>query len=195
MNTFLNILFKTSDTFDYLDDQFEDQLETNANLLFMLAGAVSGIDSFFKDYHHFQEYPLLIVFLGFVLATAGIGLLMGRYLSTYILYGIGKLLNGKGKIIDMRVVVAYSVVPIFMKFPVVLYLGITGDLLSPKGYLYWIISLYYLIIWLWTLKIMIQGVMRFNGFGFIKGVINVSPYLILGGITFIVIVRNVISSF
>ncbi|WP_282016593.1 YIP1 family protein [Marinifilum flexuosum] len=195
MNTFLNILFKTSDTFDYLDDQFEDQLETNANLLFMLAGAVSGIDSFFKDYHHFQEYPLLIVFLGFVLATAGLGLLMGRYLSTYILYGIGKLLNGKGKIIDIRTVAAYSVVPIFMKFPVVLYLGITGDLLSPKGYLYWIISLYYLIIWLWTLKIMIQGVMRFNGFGFIKGVINVSPYLILGGITFIVIVRNVISSF
>lgn len=194
MNTFVNILFKTSDTFDYLDDQFEEELETNANLLFMMGGAVSGIDSFFKDYHHFQEYPLIIVFLGFVLATAGLGLLMGRYLSTYILYGIGKLLNGKGKIVDIRVVAAYSAVPIFMKLPIVLYLGITGVVLNPEDHLYWIISSYYLIIWLWTLKIMLQGVMKFNGFGFIKGVINVSPYLILGGITFIVIVINVISS-
>lgn len=195
MNTFFNILFKTSDTFDYLDDQFEDQLETNVNLLFVLGGGVAGIDSFFKDYHHFQEYPMIIVFLGFVLATAGLGLLMGRYLSTYILYGIGKLLNGKGKIIDLRIVAAYAVVPTFLKLPVILYLGITGMVLSPEGHLYWIISLYYLIIWLWTLKIMIQGVMKFNGFGFIKGVLNVSPYLILGGITFIVIVRNVISLF
>ncbi|NOU59645.1 YIP1 family protein [Marinifilum caeruleilacunae] len=187
MRTFLNILFKTSTTFDDLDDQFEDNLEANANLLFMLVGMVSGIDLFFKDHQYFKEYPIIIVALGFILVSAGFSLVIGRYLTTYILYAIGKLIKGKSKIIDMRVVAAYSAIPILLKLPVILYFGFTGNILVTGSISYWILSSFYLVLWVWTLKIMLQGVMKFQEFGFVKGIINISPFLLLGIMTFLLI--------
>jgi hypothetical protein len=180
MNTFIKILYRTSATFDYLDDQFEDKLEVNSNLLFMLVGAFSGVDSFFKDHQYFSEYPIVLVVFGFILVSAGFSLLIGRYLTTYVLYGIGKLIKGKGKIIDIRVVAAYSVVPILFKLPVILYFGFTDNVLSTGSISYWFLISFYLILWLWTLKIMIQGVMKYQEFGILKGIINVSPFLLLG---------------
>lgn len=162
-------------------------MKTNSNLLFMLVGVVSGVDSFFKDYQLFEEFPIILVALGFIFVSAGLSLLLGRYLTTYILYAIGKLMKGKCKVVDVRAIAAYSVVPILLKLPFILYLGFTEKVLNSENIFFWIVSLLYLVLWLWTMKIMLQGLMKFQGFGLVKGIINMSPFLLLGILIFFLI--------
>jgi len=179
MNTFFNILFNTNDTFDYLDNQLEGKLESNSNLIFIIFGAICGIESFFKEYQYFDEYPIIIVALGIILFAIGFSLIIGRYLITYILYSIGKLFSNNGKVIDIRVIVAYALIPRFLGFPIILFLSLNSKPLIAGSVGYWVLMGFNYLIWLWTLKILIQGLMKFHNYGILKGIINISPFLLL----------------
>lgn len=185
MNTFYTILNKTKSTFDYLDNQDEDGLDANCSLIFMLYGSILGFDSLFKDYQYFNDIPLIFLAVGFLLIGAGLGYLLGRHLITYILFGIGKLLNGKGKLIDIRTVAAYSFIPSLLKLLPILVLGIIGETIHKGSIIFWSLFAFYFVIWLWSIKIMIQGLLKFQKFGFIKSIINICPFLILGIISWI----------
>lgn len=184
MVAILKILFSTKDTFDYLDDQYEDELDTNCNLIFMILGTISGFESFYRDLDHIKDFTgnggVIILWVLSAALGAGIGLLVGRYLLTYTLYGLGKLVKGIGEIVDIRVVAAYSMIPAIFKLPVVIYLGLSDKFHGIVGIEYWVINTFYFLIWIWTLKIMIQGIMRYNRFGIGKALITISPFLILG---------------
>lgn len=179
----LNILFQTRKTFDYLDDQFEDDLETNCTFIFGLLGAIGGLNSFFKERAHFIDFSdsrFLILFLIAAIAFGAVfGVLIGKYLQTYVLFGVGRLLKGSAEVIDIRVVAAYSLIPGILRLPVIIYLG-TTDNASLSSEFFLIINILTYIIWIWTLKIMLQGIMRFNKFGILKALINISPILIPG---------------
>jgi hypothetical protein len=55
MNTIFKIFYKTNDTLDYLGDQYNDDLNLNCDLIFMIVGAIGGLDSYFKDVEHFKS--------------------------------------------------------------------------------------------------------------------------------------------
>lgn len=184
MIAILKVLYKTKDTFNYLDNLYEDELDTNCNLIFMILGAISGFVSFYPDLDHIMDFAgnpgIVILWILSVAFGAGLGLLTGRYLLTYTLYGIGKILKGSGEVIDIRVVSAYSMIPSILKLPVILYFGLSDKFIRIVGLDYWVINGFYFFIWIWILKIMIQGLMRFHKFGFGKALITISPILILG---------------
>ncbi len=92
-----------------------------------------------------------------------------------MLYWIGLLLKGNGEIIDIRVITAYSMIPNIAKIPIILYLGVTNKYGSLIGYELWIINVLYILIWGWSIKIMIQGLARFNKYGYLKAIINIIP--------------------
>ena len=178
------ILYKTKDTFDYLDNKYEDELETNCNLIFIILGAISGFESFYLDLDYIKNFTgngeIIILWILSTALGAGFGVLIGRYLLTYTLYGIGRLIKGIGEVVDIRAVVAYSMIPLVFKLPAILYLGLSDKFNGIVGIDYWVINVFYFLIWIWTLKIMIQGVMRFHKFGFGKTLITISPLLIIG---------------
>lgn len=178
----LKILFKTNDTFDYLNDQYEDELVANCNLILITLGAISGFASFYNDLANINTNLVGLIIFGFlsVVVGASISFIIGRYILTYVLHGLGKLLKGTAELVDIRVIVAYSLIPLFFKFPIILYLGISDKLNGLVGFDYWIINTLYLSIWLWSLKIMIQGIMTFNNFGLVKSLITISPFWIIG---------------
>jgi hypothetical protein len=184
MVAILKILFKTKDTYDYLDNQYEDELDTNCNLIFGIFGAISGFESFYRDLNHIKDFTgnggLITLCILSAALGAGFGLLIGRYLLTYTLYGLGRLIKGIGEVIDIRVVSAYSMIPTILKLPIVLYLGLSGKFNNVVGLEYWVINGFYFLIWIWTLKIMTQGLMRFHKFGIGKALITISPLLIIG---------------
>jgi len=184
MNTFITIFHKTKETFDYLDEQFEDTLNTNCNLIFMIVGAISGVNIVFSDARTIEILGRGTgVFLASTIAillSAGISLIICRYFITYLIYGVGRILKGQSEVIDIRVVTAYSLIPIFLEFPIVVYLGITHKHEQLTGIKYWIIYGFYSIVWVLRLKIMIQGLIRFNKYGLMKALINVGIIFILG---------------
>ena len=195
MIAILKILYKTKDTLDYLDDKYEDELDTNCYLIFMVLGAISGFESFYRDLDHIKDFTgnggLIIFWIFSAALGAGLGVLIGRYLLTYTLYGIGRLIKGIGEVIDIRVVAAYSMIPTIFKLPVILYLGLSDKFNGIVGFEYWVINVFYFLIWIWTLKIMIQGVMRFHKFGIGKALITISPLLIIGfGLYFLTYIIN-----
>ena len=189
-------MYKTNDTFDYLNDKYEDELDTKCYLIFLALGAITGFESYYRDLDHFKEFTgnggLIILWILSIVFGAGLSVLVGRYFLTYMLYGLGKLLRGKGEVIDIRVVIAYSMIPIFFKLPVILYLGLSVKFNVNGVFEYWYINVFYFLIWIWTLKIMIQGIIKFNKFGYGKAVITISPLLIvvLGLYTFIFIINH-----
>lgn len=185
MIAFLNILFKTKDTFDYLDEQYEDKLNTNCNLIFMVLGAFSGFEAFYRDLDYIKDSianngGTIIWWILTTIVGAGLGLLFGRYFLTYILYGLGKLLKGAGKVIDIKVIAAYSLIPNLLIQPVIIFLESTHKFNAIVGLEYWIINSLNFLIWIWTLKILFQGISRFNKFGFGKTLLNISPVLLIG---------------
>ncbi len=184
MVTILKILFKTKDTYDYLDNKSEDELDTNCNLIFGIFGAILGFEFFYRDLNHIKDFTgnggLITLCILSAALGAGFGLLIGRYLLTYTLYGLGRLTKGIGEVVDIRVVAAYSMIPTILKLPIVLYLGLSGKFNNVVGLEYWVINGFYFLIWIWTLKIMIQGLMRFHKFGIGKALITITPLLIIG---------------
>ncbi len=173
------ILFKTAHAFDILDRKYEDELSKKSIYLFLIIGSLLGIESFYRNI--FQNTDLWsqkeIVFFAFLSVTLGavVVLLIGAYLITYIIYQLGKYLKGSGSVISLRVVVAYSIVPNVLKLPIALYLGLSDKLDGIIGMEYWIINLLHWFIWLWSLKILIHGVMHYHKFGLTKAILTTIP--------------------
>ncbi len=183
MNSIIKILYKTNDTFDELNNQYADELDIDCNLIFLIFGAIAGFISFADELKYIRHVAgdkgiILYVILS-IIVGAGITVLFLRFFLTYLLYGIGWLIKGKAKTIDIKVVVAYSMIPFFLRFPVMLVIGMSGKTGNLIGVEYWIVHVYYIIIWLWTMKIMIQGLLKFNKYGVFKAIINASFLLII----------------
>ncbi len=184
----LKILFNTKATYEYLDNKYEDNLNSNCNLIFLIVGGLSGLAAPElrpgETPEMFGERGLILFTIISIAFGAILGLLLGRYLITYVLYGIGKLLKGKGVVIDFRVVVAYSMIPRLLQIPLIIYLGISDNFIESNSTIYWSIASFYILTWIWMLKIMIQGLLYFNRYQIWKSIVNVSPTLIIGLITY-----------
>lgn len=88
---------------------------------------------------------------------------------------MGKALNGQADYVDILTVVAYSTIPAWIEVPITFYkvVVLQGDLSSSD---YWIINGLHILSWVLTMKILIQGIQYFNGFGILKSVLLISPF-------------------
>lgn len=184
MKTCITIFYKTNKTFDYLDNQYFVKLDKICNLIFIIVGAVQGVESSLRHMHSFVGFYNNTGATLFVIISALLGastfVITGRYIITYLFYGIGRLLKGSKEVVDIRTVIAYSAIPLLLKLPVFLYLSITGHFNNVTGYEYWFVNVSYTIIWIFMIKITVQGIMKFNDFGMVKALVNVSPLILLG---------------
>lgn len=73
----LKVLFQTRKTFDYLDEQYEDDLEDNCTMIFGLLGAIHGINSYFKEKPHFIEHSDSGFFIIFLIIAVPLGAVLG----------------------------------------------------------------------------------------------------------------------
>jgi len=180
----IKILFKTQDTFERLYDQWEVDLNIKCNLIYMLNGAsFIGLTADLTAYDNVMNYlstgQYFILYTISLLFGAFSGLLINRYLVTYILFGIGKLVKAKGEIIDYRVVIAYALVPSFLLIPYYIYKFFSFN--AGFGAIeYWVIISIITVLWFWSMKILIQGLMQYNEYRFYKALINCSPLIIIG---------------
>jgi len=179
MISVLKVLYKTNDAFDDLDKRYEDELDRNSFFIFVIFGAISGVVSFFRDMDFFKELTgnggLVLLWIVSGILGAGLFILIGRYLFTYVIYGIGRILKGPGKVIDIRTVVAYSMIPLIFEFLMDLLLGLSERFFTVNGIEIWIENVFSFLVRIWILKIMLQGGMRFNNFRFGKALLAISP--------------------
>ncbi|UZR96111.1 YIP1 family protein [Chondrinema litorale] len=186
-----NIIFKTNRTFNYLNELPADKLNTRCNLIFILIGMSTGFESFYRNLASVEttvgnEFIILLWVLSIVMGAL-LSLLFGKYIFTFILYGLNKLLKGTIEIVDLRCVLAYTFIPVILKLPIVLYLGLSGKLHHIEGVELLLINVLYIFIWLISVKILLIGLSRFNNFSILKACVNASPIILMGVVGYVLL--------
>ena len=178
MLTVLTIFIKPQKTFDYLYDQFDHQLNRRCNFLFLLAGFASELKLLFTEvevqhmYFTFKFFAVLFsVMLGFVLY---------KFLIAPFLFIIGKALKGNAELIDIRVVLAYSLIPQLLTVPMVLYLGFNDLYGQIDGLALGIVNAVNISTGLLSLNVLIRGLYQYNQYSWLKAAINGSPFWFIG---------------
>jgi hypothetical protein len=187
MNTLVTILNKPNQTFEYLEKKYEDVSNPAYDVIFMVFGAFSGLISFLADYKSatifFNIHPVISGLLTMLLG-AGIAYIFGKHIIAPITYWIGKALRGQAFKEHIRMLIAYSWIPLFFRIPFDIYNKLTSTPIT--GIEYWIITGAAILTYIWAVKIEIQGLMFFNKYGLIKAIINKLPFFILqGGIIYL----------
>ncbi len=177
MNSIIQILYRTNKTFEYIDNQYEDDLDAKTTLIFIVFGLVVAAESYFKD--NLADLGLKWIILIFLFA-AGVGLILGKYVFSNLIFWIGKILKGKSKLIDIKAVIAYSLIPRIIELPIILYLGLSGKYGELIGFELYVINGIYIILSILAFKILLQGLVKFNDYGFGKAIINLSPFILIG---------------
>lgn len=177
MNTLVGILFNTRRTFKKLDNEFIDDLNVKTSVIFCISGIVTGIRVTMEEWKYFVEPKFWSTAL-WLLISCLIGLVIGRYIVSKVLFKIGKALKGQADMIDVIVVTAYSTIPMLLEVPITFY-----KVVILKGHLtnwdYVILNGLHLISWGLSIKILIQGLRDFNEYGTMKAVITISPLIVL----------------
>ena len=189
MNTFTTIYFKTKNTFRYLDNQFEDELDLRINVILIFVGLIMSIGFLFDG--KITSQGSLFIAIAFVF-SGGFMLVVGRYVTSYIIYGISRLLGGTAKILDVRVVVAYAQLPLLLFLPYFLIVrecqvyGVSHSTLAVIAFLLG------LVIWLLKLKIFLGGLKYFNRFGNGKTLLNITPIILVGIVVHLLTIQEII---
>ena len=176
MNSFLSILYNSKNTFDYLDNKFSEQLNKISIFLFFTYGLLTPFVLEFPEGTILTtDDPKIVLLIKILTSTFGgvMSVILYKYVITNVLYGIGKLLKGKSEWIDIQTVVAYSLIPI------ILLKLIYAIPINFESVPIWILMTTNGILFIISVKIIIQGLMKFNNFGITKSILNYSPILLI----------------
>ncbi len=177
MNRVFKILYKPASVFEQLNDFYEDDLNTDSNIITSVLGFLLGIYSCYIDFESFKEISsgigIVLICILAVIAFNGIFLLFYNYILTYILYWIGKLLNSRGLVAEIRAAIAYSILPGIFGLVLMLIQGLNSELLFDANTQLIIVRILSVVTIFWSMIILVVGLKIFNKYGFIKAVVNV----------------------
>ena len=181
----LHILFKTKKTLDYLDGQYADKLNIRMNLIFAFFGAFAlNIEPDLRpgeSLEYLNGLSFITLMTISILFGMVFGVLVYRFFITFILFGLSRLLKGTGELIDLRVVLAYSLIPLIIReIMTVAYKIADKHIIEIPRIIDWSYDFAQIFLWILMIKILVQGFIKFNDYGLIKGLINVSPIVLYG---------------
>lgn len=172
MKSILLTLFHTKRGLDILDEEFEDDLKRKSAIIFGVYTAVLFL--FNSNYEEASGFVINLLWLAFLVFISIIIWL----LIALLFHKIGKILSGKANYVEVLSVIAYSVVPIILGLIIVGILKNTELFAHDFNNLYSRNFILY-ISWFFSLKILIQGLAKFNQYGLLRALLNISPFIIL----------------
>jgi len=181
MITFFTILYQPKKTFQYLYDQPGFELNKWSSILLIIYGFSVEVNDLFTE-NTFRIKGIDNMFFSIFFSLI-ISLLTFRYLFTYLIFFISKLLKGKGEPIDIRVVLAYALIPIILTIPLEFYAGLKGLHTKMDGIAPWVVYYIKVFAWMSSTYILTAGLVLYNQYTWVKGTINSSlmwlPVLII----------------
>jgi CBS domain containing-hemolysin-like protein len=169
MRTFLTIWTKPTETFEYLVKKEKDDLDFYLNTLFFLgslAMVLPGIvgTSTISDVFEFTYLILRLTVASFAC------LLIFKYFLVSLFWNIGKILQGKASRYEVRIVLAYSMIPSMISLSLSCILMIIANDMTVMSNMH---QGSILLIWLVGAHILILGIAKFNKFTFGYTMINI----------------------
>lgn len=175
MKSLLLTFFNTKAGLELLNDEFEDDLLRKSYLLF-------GISSLISSLMNVNEGSNRFVFSFIITLTSIVVSVLVWTLISYVLYKIGDRLKGKASFIEIISLVAYANFPIIICLLIVWCLRdvslFQNDYNTPQ-----IRNMISVFSYIFFLKIMFLGFLKFNQYSIKKAFINMTPIF-----TFIIII-------
>ncbi|SEC49539.1 Yip1 domain-containing protein [Tenacibaculum sp. MAR_2009_124] len=174
MKTIFYLLFNSQKALELLDEQYEDDLYRKSIVIFGLTGFVSFISGF----DLLEESKFLIVLL-FLVLTICVYVIFGMAYA-FVLHRIGKLLKGKASFIEVCSLYAYSLFPLIFLFVMIVlinnwhHFSIDTELANNQIYKRGLFMITSII----SIKILIKGLIKFNGYSIFKSILNLLPTIV-----------------
>ena len=188
MRTILTIWTQPRKTFEYLDKEIEPGLKINVDILFYLGSlaiALPGIPQMVLKNQalngHSIVYSIFISLMGSLFIAFFIALLF-KYVHSFMLWAIGKALQGKATMVQVQLVIAYAMIPGLISLFISCVLVIIALFLNDINVIGYQNPLTLFIIWIFGARTLIYGIATFNRFSYGYALLNlvVSVTLIQG---------------
>ena len=161
LNPYKNIWMKTSKTIDSLLIHGFDKRLVNLNFL------ISGLVTVLSNYHH-NYYGLFGIFgsLAIILIFSVLGGFLLKYLLSYTYLLIGKIWKGKASYNEMVLVISLALIPEIIEL---IYILINVPIIGKGFEINYVISL---ITWIFSMRILVIGLSKIQGFTYGIAVLN-----------------------
>lgn len=164
----LSIWFKPRETFQYLENKEPDDNRFNLTIIYvvLLLGffPVQFIENNEND--SLIETSLFFGLLFYLLITIGLGLLILKYIVPGLLWGIGKILQGKADYYETQLLTAYSLTPNFLFIILSVLFLVPAILIGDLSIIIYKNPITYFIVSLFSIRNLVYGLSYFNKFSY-----------------------------
>jgi Yip1 domain len=171
MRPFFSIWIKPKKTFEYLSKKDPDDIKINIDYLFAIISVSISIPSFAEILNLFEDFKIF-VFALFILISAGLGVIIFKFINSFIILGISKLLQGKASIYEIRLIIAYSFIPYLIHLLIAFVLLIPAIMTENINLVFHQHPIVLFVVWIFAIRSMIYGLSYFNKFSYGFAVLN-----------------------
>jgi hypothetical protein len=184
MKPILSIWIKPLKTFDYLTQLEDERNNININIIFFLVSMTAGFSSANDIHRLFEGNYFVALFFGLLLSGL-FGLLFLNTLFTYSIWGISKLFQGKADKNQIRLVIAYSLIPNLIHLIVGLILIVPALITNNFELVSYQNPITVFVLWIFMLRILLFGLAFFNKYSYGYALLTiVIPSAIIQGILY-----------
>jgi hypothetical protein len=172
MQTIYTIWTKPGETFDYLNKQDKDKTGLTLDILFVLGSLSVTATLMAQAYLNAGNFNIYLTIITVLLLSLAGGITT-KFIFSFILWGIAKLLQGEASTRQVRTIVAYTLVPQLINLVIFIVLIIIADINNDATIVTYQNPLTQIIIWFFSVRIMIIGLSRYNKFTYGTALINI----------------------
>lgn len=184
MKPIFSIWFKPLKTFDFLAQQEIEKNNNNINIIFFLVSMTAGFSSA-NDIHKVFEGNYYVALIAAMIFSGLFGLLFLNTVFTYSILWTSKLFQGKASKYQIRLVIAYSMIPNLIHLIIGLILIVPAIIVNDIGLISYQNPITLIVLWIFTLRILLFGLAFFNKYSYGYALLTiVIPAVILQGILY-----------
>jgi len=177
MKTLFTIWTKPIKTLDYLDQKDYDDIDIDLNILFYLGILGFMIPYMINESKAMGDYRLVYLIVG-TLIGGFVGVLFIKYVYAFIIWIIGRALQGKATIKQIRITLAYMMVPALINLAIALILIIIAIIIKDIELVGYQNPITQYVIAIFSIRTLIFGLAGYNKYSYGYAIINI--FLVVG---------------
>ena len=149
------------------------------NILSMLITIGIGIPRL-KDFSRLIEQNKYIGLIIGIILLGLVGLIVFKYLLTWSYWAVEKIFEGIATVNQVRLVVAYSMIPFIIYLVIGLILIIPAVITQNFDLIFYQHPFTYFVVWILSIRNLVYGLSYFNKFSYIYGLLTVFIPIVFG---------------
>ena len=186
MKSIFTIWTKTRQTFQLIEMRDENENDFMIHILFFLTPMYAGFSNSYDinkllrvDVNYYFVLIISLLISGFL------GLFVYKYVFSYIIWGVGKIFQGKATINEIRLALAYSFIPNLILLLIGLILIIIAIIIDNTGLIGYQHPITLYVLWIFTIRILVIGLAHFNKYSYGYAILTiVIPIGIMQGLLY-----------